>query len=333
MGTNARLPRGITKTPQGWRIFVQRDGQPWRRRFPASVPLDDVLDELLKAREERSSHRPSAPRGTLRGDVIRYLRDFYRSRPGRGERQRHLVLWVKALGADTWRTKITRDDVSRVLQGWRAAGLAAETCNKRRTALLALFNALDGPGGSNPVREVKKFRAPDPLPRGLDYRLIEKAFQQLSRCKTRARLRVMAYTGIRHGQLMKLQPTDWDPKRKLLTVPGTEKGRGSKPYTIPLTTKASDALRELDRLDAWGPFTHAPMARMWKTAAIAVGLSPDVVPYDLRHSFGTQIYRKSGNLKATKDLMGHSSIRMTERYTLAAVSHQQREAVRTAFPK
>lgn len=332
MATNARLPRGIAKTPEGWRISVQVNGVPWRRRFPASVPLDDVLKELLAARTERKATTPRLPRGTLKGDVTRYMTDFFagRSPAAREERQRHLDLWIEALGAETWRSRITRDDISRVLQRWRGAGLSADTCNKRRTALLALYHALDGRGGSNPVREVPKFRPPDPLPRALDYRLIERALKQLPR-KTRARLKVIAYTGIRPVQLRTLEPTDWDVKHKLLTVPGTSKGRGTKPYTIPLTKQAEAALREFDRADAWGTFTAAPMARMWKAAAIKVGLSEDSTPYWLRHSFGTRIYQKTGNLKATKDLLGHSSIRMTERYTLAAVSHQQRTAVRSAF--
>jgi hypothetical protein len=159
-----------------------------------------------------------------------------------------------------------------VLHGWRAAGLAAETCNKRRTALLALFHALDGRGGSNPVRQAPKFRAPDPLPRGLAYDQIEKALAQLPRCKTTARLTLMAYTGMRPGQIMRLTPDDWDHRLHMITVPGTAKGRGTKAYVIPLSSQARAALKEFDALDAWGAFTWAPMARMWKEAWIAATL-------------------------------------------------------------
>ena len=55
------------------------------------------------------------------------------------------------------------------------------------------------------------------------------------------------------------------------------------------------------------------------------------VPYDMRHSFGTEVYRSTGDLKVTKEMMGHSTMRMTERYTLAAVPERQRHAVRAAF--
>lgn len=328
----ARFPRGMTRTPKGWRITVIAKGQPYQKRFPPSTPQATVEAELLKARQRWGAGR-QIPDGTLADDVRRYLTDYFAGRPGLEERTRHLDLWIAALGKSTIRATITRDDLARTLNGWRAAGLAADTCNKRRTALLALYHALDGKGGSNPVREIPKFRPPDPLPRGLAYDRIAKALKALPLCKTRARLAVLAYTGMRAGQLMKLTPEHWDHRRHVLTVPGTTKGRGTKPYVIPLSPLATEALKDFDTLDAWGSFTCAPMARMWKKGAAKAKLPPDSVPYDLRHSFGTAIYRATGNLKAAKDLLGHSSLRVTERYTLAAVPKHKVDAVRATFGK
>ena len=53
------------------------------------------------------------------------------------------------------------------------------------------------------------------------------------------------------------------------------------------------------------------------------------VPYDMRHSFATAVHRKTGGLKAVKELLGHSTLRMTERYMLAAVPERQRAASRS----
>lgn len=325
-----RLPRGLTKRPEGWRIFVQVRGRIYRRCLKPSTSQQDAEAELLKARQRQPAGR-ARTEGTFAADVTRYLTDHFAGRQGLEERTRHLQLWTDALEQDIARADITRDDVARVLNGWRAAGLAADTCNKRRTALLALYHALDGKGGSNPVRDMPKFRVPDPLPRGLGYPQIEKALHAMPICKTQARLRVLAYTGMRAGQLMKLKPDHWDHRRHVLTVPGTTKGRGTKPYVVPLSGLATEALKAFDALDAWGSFTWAPMARMWRAAATKAKLPEGTVPYDLRHSFGTHIFRKTGNLKAAKDLLGHSSFRMTERYTLAAVPRHKVDAVRAAF--
>jgi site-specific recombinase XerD len=75
---------------------------------------------------------------------------------------------------------------------------------------------------------------------------------------------------------------------------------------VPLSSPAQAVLREFDNLDAWGSFTWAPMARMWKKAAVSAGLPDTVVPYDLLYSFGTGVYRSTGDIRVTQELMGHA---------------------------
>jgi len=336
----------MTETPFGWRISLGPGGSLFQKRYRRSqYTREQVEDELRKAQRAQPAGKADDPDGTLGADITRYLEDHFKGRPGFAERKRHLELWRDALGTDTLRSDLTRDDFARVLNGWKAEGLAPDTCNKRRTAMLALYHALDGRGGSNPVREIPKFRVADPLPRGVAYDLIEKALAKLPRSKTEARLRLMAYTGLRQGQIMKLTPDHWDHKQHMLTVPGTAKGRGTRAYVVPLSTQAQAALKAFDGLEAWGMFTYAPAARLWRQAWYCavkkIKRTPYIevpkdfvapVPYDLRHSFGTAIYQATGDLNAARKLLGHSSLRMTDRYTLAAVPGQQLAAVR-AFEK
>lgn len=335
-----RYPRGISKRPEGWRISLGPGGRDGRKSFPPSTPLADVETELATMRQRRTAGRlPYAP-SSLRADVARYLEAYFGARPGRDERERHLKLWIEAVGQDTRRSAITREDVSRTLHHWRATGLSADTCNKRRAALLAFYNCLEGKGGPNPVRDVPRFRATAPLPRGLSFALIAKALKRLPKCRTRARLKLMAYTGARPIQIARLTPKDWDDKHKTLILHATDKGAGTKPHCVPLSDAAQAAMREFEDTDAWGRFASAPMGRMWKAAAIAVGLPADVRVYDLRHSFGTEVYRVTGDLRITKELLGHSSFAMTERYTMAAIPERQtvaiaafNEAIRRKLPK
>lgn len=37
-------------------------------------------------------------------------------------------------------------------------------------------------------------------------------------------------------------------------------------------------------------------------------------PHTLRHRFGTQVYRVSHDIRATQELLGHSSVATTQRY-------------------
>ena len=322
-----RLPRGITKTPKGWRITVRHRGALYQKRFPPSKSLEDVETALRTARARHRAGRSTAT-GTLAADVTRYLESYYKAAPGLEERTRHLTLWRAALGDDTARDAITREDVSRVLHSWRAAGLSADTCNKRRAALLAFYNTIGGPGSPNPVRGVPRFRTAPPLPRGLPFPLITRALKRLPKCKTRARLKLMAYTGARPTQIRRLTADDWDDKRHTLILHATEKGAGTRPHSVPLSKDAQAALREFEDTDAWGTFASSPMGRMWKAAAIAVGLPADTRVYDLRHSFGTAIYRASGDAHAAATILGHRSRQTIDRYIKGAVNDRVVKAVK-----
>ena len=67
------------------------------------------------------------------------------------------------------------------------------------------------------------------------------------------------------------------------------------------------------------------MRRAFVRAAERIGLR-GVRPYDLRHSYGTALYRAAGDTRLVKDVLGHSDSRMTERYTLGHVPEAMRAA-------
>jgi len=54
---------------------------------------------------------------------------------------------------------------------------------------------------------------------------------------------------------------------------------------------------------------------MVKRKAKKAGIDKDVHPHTLRHSFATDLYRESKNLRLVQKALGHSSISTTEIYT------------------
>jgi hypothetical protein len=49
-------------------------------------------------------------------------------------------------------------------------------------------------------------------------------------------------------------------------------------------------------------------------------INPSLRLYDLtRHTFGTELFRTTHNLKVVQDLMGHSDIEQSARYAMAAI--------------
>jgi integrase len=136
----------------------------------------------------------------------------------------------------------------------------------------------------------------------------------------------MAATGLPHAQIADLTPADVDLVAWTLVVRGRRKGRGGPPSLRPLSPQAVAAFRAFCQAEAWGPFSRGSLYRIFQDACATLGLT-GLRPYDLRHSYLTDVYRATGDLRVTQVLAGHSKSSLTERYTLAAVPPQVAAAV------
>jgi site-specific recombinase XerD len=56
------------------------------------------------------------------------------------------------------------------------------------------------------------------------------------------------------------------------------------------------------------------MRRLWSKTQATFPQLNDAVLYCCRHTFGTELYRKSRDIKLVKDMMGHKNISTTEIY-------------------
>jgi integrase/recombinase XerC len=113
-------------------------------------------------------------------------------------------------------------------------------------------------------------------------------------------------------------------------------GKGSKTRIVPVGEPA------LNAVTAWLPVRSrwarpgekalfvgrrglrlAPreVQRRIKTWAIAAGLTVDVHPHMLRHSFASHVLQSSGDLRAVQEMLGHASIASTQVYTHLDFQH------------
>jgi integrase len=291
-----------------------------------------------------------APLGTFRADVelyittkmpaalkatqpqwIRYLRTAARGELGRLPRQlitgRHwgdlLATWIR----DGIPAELGDGNRRRIV---KPKPISVATARKVRTAWITFYKTMDeGLNLPNPAKLCKRpADAPGaaPLPGGIPLADALAIVAQLPKgSRTGARIALMVLLGLRPCEIMRIDAAkDWNRRAKTLYVRTAKFGR---PRTLPLEPAATAALQLLDTHPSgkgWGTFTSAPAARMFHAAVAKAGMGhyEPLVPYAMRHTFATNAYALSGDLKAVSEAIGHKSLKMTERYVEAAVSAQ-----------
>ena len=340
-----RLPPGITRTAHGFRCAVRVRPFPLETgRFPPEATIEEMKDWLYATRarlrtartsDDRTGRGTPAAATTLADDVALYL-DAYLGdvHPStRTNRERYLRAWVTVF-PNRSRQSLSTDEIAQALADFGRDGivrdkpLSADTLYQVRLALYRLYEALNTDAEVNPVRRVPVPKATKPEPRGVSYEIVKAILAQLKPgTPTTARLLLMAYTGLRPCEVMRIQPTDWNVTAATLL---TRTAKGGPAATLKLVPQAEQALQELARLKAWGPYWAAPVSRAFQAAVTAAGYPHlvakgdgargQLVPYDLRHCMGTLIYQQTGDLKAVKETLRHSTLRLSERYMAGAVS-------------
>ncbi len=145
--------------------------------------------------------------------------------------------------------------------------------------------------------------------------------------RDRALLEVLYATGARVSEACGLRLEHLSPELRVLRL----LGKGERMRVVPLGERARRALEDwigggrprlpnararsevfLSRSDAW---------RRVKAAALRAGLSPEISPHALRHSFATHLLAGGADLRSVQEMLGHASIRTTEVYTHLDADH------------
>lgn len=140
--------------------------------------------------------------------------------------------------------------------------------------------------------------------------------------KTRARLKVLAWTGIRgRSELGKMKAEHVDREQGFCWVPTGKHGR---PRTLLLPSAGCLAWQEFAEFKAWGPYQKDSLRHAFQRAVVKVNqqrakqglpeLPAGLRVYDLRHTIATALRRSGADLADVQAYLGHTSQRMTQRY-------------------
>ena len=159
--------------------------------------------------------------------------------------------------------------------------------------------------------------------------------------RDRTMLELMYATGLRVSELVGLELDQINRNQGVVRVTG----KGGKERLVPLGEEAADWLQRyleagrpelLKGADCPNVFVTARRAGMTRQAfwyairkyAVQAGITQDVSPHMLRHSFATHLLNHGADLRVVQLLLGHSDLSTTQIYT-----HIAREGLKRLHSK
>lgn len=195
------------------------------------------------------------------------------------------------------------------------------------------FMARRGLIEKNPARVVSSPRLPKKL---VSFLPVDETWELLGNTaagsprekRDRAMLELLYATGIRVSELCGLDVADVDRSQRTLRV----MGKGSKERVVPVGAPALRAIGEYlaERLDEdgslfrnsrGGRLTARSAHRIVRARAREAGLARRVSPHTLRHTFATHLLDAGADLRLIQDLLGHSRLSTTQKYTHVSADH------------
>lgn len=235
------------------------------------------------------------------------------------------------------------------LSSVRERGVSDATRNRKHAAVNCFFKALIELEltTQNPAAGVKKSKTEsNRAPSFLNEQELMRFFESVQgkyRTRNIAIFLLMAYMGLRIGEVHALNLSDFNAEHKTLSV----FGKGRKWRSLPVPESVSHMLEQAisERIDPWRAKEEA-MFTSQKGRRLSIRCIQQIasetferfqaeVPeqqrlsyssHKLRHSFATMLLRKGADLRTVQELLGHSSIQTTTIYT-HVTSREKEEAI------
>jgi excisionase family DNA binding protein len=202
----------------------------------------------------------------------------------------------------------------------RLKSVRKSSTNREIALLRRMFNlAIDwGLASSNPILKVRTFPEKDNLKQRVLSEDEEARLLATSAPHLRAVIIGLLHTGARRNELLTLRWSEVDLNRGSILLIRT---KGGKNRTIPVNGRLMDLLRSIEAPSKSGYVFTGPkgeriltIRRAFQNACRRAGLT-GLRLHDLRHTFASRLVANGTDLITVKELLGHHSVTVTERYT------------------
>jgi len=247
---------------------------------------------------------------------------------------KHFVLWL-----DVPIEMVTHKKIGAYIDYLLCKRLKPKTINCYLNGVCQFYHYLSDEEGIrivNPVKKPNIMKLPRGLPKHLKDEQIEILFNHLKGCRDRAMFMVMLRCGLRVEEVAHLSLGDIDLKRRMLFI---QDGKGAKDRMVYISNDALHVLLDYLRvrlsnkvkkvfLVEKGPLTGQPISirgiqKRMEYYAHKTNLK--ISCHHLRHTMATQMLNADADLSTIQDLLGHNSIRTTQRYCRVSNLKVQRD--------
>jgi integrase/recombinase XerC len=234
--------------------------------------------------------------------------------------------------------KVDMFDVRGFIAEQISSGLNKVTVSRRLSSIRSFFKFLyrEGYIKANPAKLVPNPRVPKLLPKYLSvddmFSLIEKPEGiGFIPSRDRAILELLYSSGLRVSELSGLDTDDLNIRESLIKL----RGKGRKERIVPVGSKAIDAVKSylIERMLLKSRekalflnrrrtrLTDRSVRRIVVKYARALAMNGKIGPHTLRHSFASHLLQGGADLRVIQELLGHSSLSTTQKYTHLDIRH------------
>jgi integrase/recombinase XerC len=229
-------------------------------------------------------------------------------------------------------------DIRNFLATLHKKGMKKTSISRKLATIRSFFKYLhrEGVVKKNPAKLVSSPRIPKRLPRFLS---IDEVFSLMDvprgdtfrRARDKAILELLYSSGLRVSELVSLDMSDLDLKEGLIRV----RGKGRKERILPVGSKALEAIRNYlpERItkkrrspaiflnNRGDRLTDRSVRRILSMYSRLLNIKGNLSPHTLRHTFATHMLHGGADLRAIQELLGHSSLSTTQKYTHVDITH------------
>jgi integrase/recombinase XerD len=269
---------------------------------------------------------------------ITYLRDVRRMAPNTVESYARDLASLGAF-ADKKGVQVElleRQDLETFVRQLMSAGLAPRSVARTVACVRGFyrFMAVEEKRDRSPADDLRPPRAWAALPKFLSLEEVDRLLAQPDVATPRglrdkALIEVLYATGLRVSELVALRAGELNLDEGYLTCIG----KGDKQRMVPLGQEAAEWVRRYIRdgratllrkkSSPWlfvnardgGPLSRIGFWKVLKEYGIKAGVSRDLSPHVLRHSFATHLLERGADLRMIQLMLGHSDLSTTQIYT------------------